>query len=46
METPTPNLEVAKKFKELVYQKHPDAFLAYNLSTNGNIDSGDFLPSP
>jgi len=42
METPTPNLEVAKKFKELVYQKHPDAFLAYNLSPSFNWERFNF----
>jgi isocitrate lyase len=36
METPTPNVPVAKKFAELVVKHHPRKFLAYNLSPSFN----------
>jgi isocitrate lyase len=36
METPSPNLEVATKFANLVKRTHPNKIFAYNLSPSFN----------
>lgn len=39
METPTPDLSVAKEFAEGVHSKVPHALLSYNLSPSFNWDA-------
>jgi isocitrate lyase len=39
METPTPELSVAKEFADGVHAKNPHVFLSYNLSPSFNWDA-------
>jgi len=39
METPTPNLKIAKQFADGLRQYHPKKFLSYNLSPSFNWDA-------
>lgn len=39
METPTPNLKVAKEFSDKIRKLHPGIFLTYNLSPSFNWDA-------